>query len=228
MPPRRQRVPMTAADAVAALGAAGNSASIEGRARYGIRPRTEQLGVGIPAIRAIARAAIPDHQLALDLWATGIHEARILAAMVDVPADVTAAQMDAWAADFDSWDIVDGCTSELFDRTPYAWIKVQEWAERDEEYVKRAAFSLIAALAVHDRQAPDERFLALLPIIRRHANDDRNFVKKAVNWALRQIGKRNGVLREAAIATAEAIRADGTRSGRWIASDALRELRGRG
>lgn len=218
---------MTAAEAVAALREAGNPASIEGRARYGIRPKTEELGAGIPAIRAIARRALPSHQFALDLWATGIHEARILAAMVDVPADVTPSQMDAWAADCDSWDIVDGCTSSLFDKTPYAWIKVQEWAARDEEYVKRSAFSLIAALAVHDKQAIDERFLALLPLIRRHAGDDRNFVKKAVNWALRQIGKRNPVLREAAIATAEAILADGTRPGRWIANDALRELRAR-
>jgi len=218
---------MTVEEAVAALRASGNPASIEGRARYGIRPRTEQLGVSIPGIRAVAKQAARSHDFALGLWATGIHEARLLAAMVDVPAEVTAAQMDGWAADFDSWDIVDGCTGTLFDRTPYAWIKVQEWAERDEEYVKRAAFSLLAALAVHDRAAPDERFLAVLPLIRRHADDSRNFVRKAVNWALRQIGKRNPTLRAAAIATAEGILEGSPRGGRWVANDALRELRGK-
>jgi len=216
---------MTVDEAVAALRASGNVASIEGRARYGIRPRTEQLGKSMPGIQAVAKRALPSHELALGLWATGIHEARLLAAMVDIPAEVTAAQMDDWAADFDSWDIVDGCTGVLFHRTPYAWIKVQEWAERDEEYVKRAAFSLLAALAVHDKTAPDERFLAVLPLIRRHADDGRNFVRKAVNWALRQIGKRNPTLRAAAIATAEGILEGSPRSGRWVASDALRELR---
>ncbi len=216
---------MTVEEAVAALRASGNPASIEGRARYGIRPRTEQLGVSIPGIRAVAKRAVRSHDLALGLWATGIHEARLLAAMVDVPTEVTATQMDRWAADFDSWDIVDGCTGTLFDRTPYAWIKVQEWAERDEEYVKRAAFSLLTALAVHDKAAPDERFLAVLPLIRRHADDGRNFVRKAVNWALRQIGKRSPTLRAAAIAAAEGILEDSSRGGRWVASDALRELR---
>jgi len=134
--------------------------------------------------------------------------------------------MDRWAANFDSWGVVDGCCSVLFDKTPYAWDKAMQWSARRPEYVKRAGFVLIAALAVHDKRAPDSAFLAFLPVIVRESADERNFVKKSVNWALRQIGKRNGTLNAAAIATAERIQAQGTRSARWIASDALRELRG--
>lgn len=184
------------------------------------------LGVSVPDIRALAKLAGRDHQLALALWNTGVHEARQLAAMVDDPALVSEAQMEEWAADFDSWDLCD-CVCTLFERTPFAWPKAYEWAERDEEFVKRAGFVLVAYAAVHDKALEDERFLDYLPIIRRHAGDSRNFVKKAVNWALRQIGKRNERLRVAAIECAREIREDGTSSGRWIASDALRELEGR-
>jgi len=145
--------------------------------------------------------------------------------LVDDPALVTKRQMDRWASDFDSWDVVDGCCSVLFDRTPYAYETALKWSSRREEYVKRAGYVLIAALAVHDKRAPDETFLALLPAIAHGADDERNFVKKAVNWALRQIGKRNRRLNAAAIETAEQIRAAGTRPARWIAADALRELR---
>lgn len=185
------------------------------------------IGVRVPDLRRIARLAGKDHALAQQLWATNVHEARQLAAMVDDPALVTEAQVDAWVADFDSWDLCDGVCN-LFERTPFAEAKIHEWAARDEEFVKRAAFTLIAYRAVHDKKAPDDRFLAYLPLIRQHASDDRNFVKKAVNWALRQVGKRNEPLRLAAIACAEEIQRDGTRSGRWIAADALRELRARG
>ncbi len=181
------------------------------------------LGVSVPDIRALAKLAGRDHALAQQLWDTGIPEARQLAAMVDDPALVTEAQMEEWVAAFDSWDLCDGvCT--LFERTPFAWSKAYAWAERDEEFVKRAAFVLVAYAAVHDKKADNQLFLDYLPVMRKHANDPRNFVRKAVNWALRQVGKRNDHLRAAAIACAHEIRTQGTPSARWIASDALREL----
>ncbi|HEX5939474.1 MAG TPA: DNA alkylation repair protein, partial [Dehalococcoidia bacterium] len=165
-----------------------------------------------------------DHELALDLWQAGIQEARILASMIDVPDQVSEAQMESWAADFDSWNVVDG-TCDLFARTPFAYPKAFEWPGREEEYVKRAGFVLMAYLAVHDKRAPDDRIAEFLPLIEREAGDDRNFVKKAVNWALRQIGKRSLYLNNLALESGERIRAQGTRSARWIAADALRELR---
>lgn len=183
------------------------------------------LGVSIPKLRRLARAHRGDHELALDLWATGIHEARILASMVDDPARVTRAQMDAWAADFDSWDLCDQACSNLFSAARPADAAARAWCRRDEEYVKRAAFALVAAQAVHDHVRGDDYFLAWLPRIRRAAGDERNVVRKAVNWALRQIGKRNLALRDAAIAEAERLLELDSRSARWIARDALRELR---
>jgi 3-methyladenine DNA glycosylase AlkD len=178
-----------------------------------------------------------DHELALALWATGNHEARLLATMVDDPAMVDEAQMEAWVLDLDSWDVCDQLTSNLFDKTPFAYDKAHEWAARDEEFVRRAAFALIAALAWQDKEAPDARILAFLPLVEEHAGDPRNFVKKAVSWALRNVGKRNAALNAAAIACAERIRdaadarAGGRRGGdpsaraaRWVAADALREL----
>jgi 3-methyladenine DNA glycosylase AlkD len=200
-----------------------NAANVAGMVHCGIAS-TNTLGISIPTLRAIAKRTGRDHDLALALWATGIHEARILAGMVDEPAKVTRRQMDAWANDFDSWDVVDG-VCDLFEKTPFAHEKAMRWSSRKREYVKRAAFTLIAYFAVHDKTAPDEQILQYLPIIRREAGDERNFVKKAVNWALRSIGKRNRACNAAAIETAEQIRIDGTRSGRWIAADALRELR---
>src|SRR5206468_10333929 len=200
-----------------------NPKNAAGYANLGIAA-TNTLGITIPALRALAKRCGRDHALAAQLWATGIHEARILAAMVDDPAKVTPRQMDRWANQFDSWDVVDG-VCVLFEETPYAYDKAMEWSGHRKEYVKRAAFTLIAYFAIHDKQAPDEKILQFLPIIRREAYDERNFVKKAVNWALRNIGKRNVRCNVAAIAAAEQIRADGTRAGRWIASDALRELR---
>jgi 3-methyladenine DNA glycosylase AlkD len=209
---------------VAELHALGDPVAREGQARFGIQTR-RAVGIAVPALRAIARREGRDHQLALALWDSGIHEARILAGFVDDPAAVTEAQMEAWAAEFDSWDLVDQVCSGLFDRTPLAWSKAVEWAGRDEEFVKRAGFSLMAALAVHDKRAPDERFRQLFPLIEREAADPRNFVKKAVNWALRGIGKRSLSLNAQAVETALRIQATGTGAARWIASDALRELR---
>ena len=207
-------------------------------ARYGIAVE-HAFGVSLSVLRPMARTLGLDHDLALALWATGNHEARLLASMVDDPAQVTEEQMDAWAAAFDSWDVCDQVTSNLFDKTPCAYAKVHEWSAADDEWVKRAAFAMAAALAVQDKQAADEPFVEILELIRREAGDDRNFVKKAVNWPLRNIGKRDLRLHAAATATAEAIldaaeeraaAAEGrkdpaARSGRWIARDALRELR---
>jgi 3-methyladenine DNA glycosylase AlkD len=200
--------------------------ALEGLARFGITTNRALGGISLPSLRAMAKRLGKDHALAEGLWASGIHEARILAAMLDDPAAVTEEQMEAWASDFDSWDVVDGICGGLFDRTPFAYIKAVEWSSREEEFVKRAAFSLMAALAVHDKKAGDLAFERFLPIIEREAGDPRNFVRKAVNWALRQIGKRNAALNAKAIQTAERIlAASGPRSARWVASDALRELK---
>jgi len=165
-----------------------------------------------------------DHSLAQELWASRIHEARIMAGFVDEPKLVTAEQMENWVKDFDSWDICDQVCSNLFDRTPFAHKKAIEWSNREEEFVKRAGFVLMAALSVHDKSAVDDEFLIFLHIIKREATDERNYVKKAVNWALRQIGKRNSTLNKKAIETAKEIQKLGSKSARWIASDAVREL----
>ena len=195
-----------------------------GMARVGITV-DRALGVSIPTLRRVARAHRGDHELALELWATEIHEARILASMIDDPRRVTRAQMEDWAADFDSWDLCDQVCNNLFSAARSADAAARAWCRRDEEYVRRAAFAIVAAQAVHDRDRDDEYFAAWLPRIRRAATDDRNVVKKAVNWALRQIGKRNLALRDAAIAEAEGLLELESRSARWIARDALRELR---
>jgi 3-methyladenine DNA glycosylase AlkD len=207
-----------------------------GMARYGINVE-DAFGVSVYELRRVAKRLGTDHDLALSLWATGNHEARLLACFVDDPAAVTEEQLEAWAADFDSWDVCDQATTSLFDQTRFAWPKAVEWAGRGEEWVKRGGFALMAGLAFHDKSAADQAFLELLPLIEREACDDRNFVRKAVNWALRNIGKRNLTLNAAAIACAEMIRASandkagaerggspGARSARWVATDALREL----
>lgn len=197
----------------------------EGMARFGIRV-DRAYGISMVDLRSLAKRIGKDHQLALDLWETGFHESRILSTVIDVPALVTDDQMERWVSAFDSWDICDQCCSNLFSRTPFAVRKAKEWALRDEEYVKRAGFVMIAALAVHDKKAENSLFLEFLDIIDSDAaDDDRPFVKKAVNWALRQVGKRNVYLQEAAIRSAGSIRSRGTKSARWIAADALRELR---
>jgi 3-methyladenine DNA glycosylase AlkD len=198
----------------------------EGMARFGINP-DRALGVRIPNLRRLARELGRDHRLATGLWATGVHEARILASMVDDPAQVTERQMDRWARDFDSWDLCDQVCGNLFDRTPFAVGKAHAWSAGEPEFVKRAGFALMAWRAVHHRPAPDREFLDYLPVILRQAGDDRNYVKKAVSWALRQIGKRNRRLHRAAISIAEQIAAQDSRPARWVAADALRELRSR-
>lgn len=203
-----------------------NHDAVEGMARYGISSEGT-LGVSIPSLRKIAKQAGKDHELAAKLWSTGIHEARILAAFVDDPAKVTVEQMDSWAADFDSWDVCDQCCCDLFYRSEFAWRQAAAWSSRDEEFVKRAAFALMAGLAWHDKTAPDSKLKKFLPVIKRESVDERNFVKKAVSWALRNIGKRNIKLNRAAIKTAEEIaKKDYSRSARWISRDVLRELTG--
>jgi 3-methyladenine DNA glycosylase AlkD len=222
---------------LAELRAMGSERDRAGMARYGINV-ANAFGVSVFELRKIARRLGRDHGLALSLWATGNHEARLLACFVDDPAEVSEEQLEAWAKDLDSWDLCDQATTSLFDRTGHAWAKAAAWARRDEEWVKRGGFALLAGLAVHDEAARDEAFLRLLPLVERGAFDGRNYVKKAVSWALRNVGKRNPALHAAAVACAERIlaaanaRAGGTRGGelgarsaRWVASDVLRELR---
>jgi 3-methyladenine DNA glycosylase AlkD len=211
------------------LAAMANDENRAGMARYGI-VATDAFGISLAVLRPLAKRLGTDHELAVSLWRTGNHEARLLAGMIDDPARVSEAQAEEWVLGLDSWDLCDQLCSNLLDRTGFARRKAVEWSAREEEFVKRSGFVLMAALAVHDKQARDELFLSFLPIIRREAGDDRNFVKKAVNWALRQIGKRNLALNAAAIAAANEIQAAAergsasSRSARWIAADALREL----
>jgi 3-methyladenine DNA glycosylase AlkD len=214
----------SAADIVAYLRQLRNQLNIGGQRRFGITPNSEQLGIGLPVLRQIARDNRRDHDLALSLWTTGVHDARLIAAFADDPKKVTRRQMETWARDFDTWALVDGVCCTLFNRTPYAEEKAYAWSKRKAEFVKRAGFVLMAGMAVHRKELPDETFLAFLPVITREATDERHFVKKAVNWALRQIGKRNPRLRRAAIAEAQKIRCLDSRAARWIAADALREL----
>ncbi|MGD0175668.1 MAG: DNA alkylation repair protein [Candidatus Bathyarchaeia archaeon] len=200
-----------------------NPEAVKGMARFGINPNNTY-GVSIPTLRKIARELGRNHSLSLELWESGIHEARILASMIDIPEKVTATQMDKWVRDFDSWDVCDQTCSNLFDKTKAAYQKAVEWSLRHEEFTKRAGFALMAALAFHDKKAPNAKFLKFLKAITREATDERNFVRKAVNWALRQIGKRNLELNRAAVRTAKQIRKMPSKNARWIASDALREL----
>jgi 3-methyladenine DNA glycosylase AlkD len=200
-----------------------NPAALPGMSRFGIET-SKAFGVSLPELRRLSSAIRKNHDLAEQLWKTAFHEARLLAGMIDDPSKVSEAQMEEWAMDFDSWDIVDGTCGNLFDKTPFAVRKAHEWSHRPEEYVKRAGFVLMAELAVHDKKAADSIFLEFLPDIIRESVDGRNFVKKAVNWALRQIGKRNANLNLVAVKTAERIRKVDTRSAKWIANNALREL----
>lgn len=200
-----------------------NPESAKGMARYGINTK-KAFGVSIPQLRVLAAQIGMDHVLAQQLWASRFREARILASMVDDPRKTTEAQMEAWASDFDSWDVCDQCCGNLFDKTEFAYRKAAEWSGRDEEFVKRAGFVLMACLAVHDKDAGDHEFVKFLAAIEENSEDDRNYVKKAVNWSLRQIGKRNRRLNMAAISTAKLVHQADSRAGKWIASDALREL----
>lgn len=200
-----------------------NPKNVAGMARFGINPENT-LGVSIPILRKLAKEIGKDHKLAQQLWKSGIHEVRILAGMIDDFSLVTEKQMEEWVADFDSWDVCDQVCMNLFDKTPFAYEKALEWSKNEKEFIKRAGFALMSCLAWHDKSAPDSKFQPFFIAIKKGATDERNFVKKAVNWALRQIGKRNQTLNKAAIKTAREILSFDTKVSRWIASDALREL----
>jgi 3-methyladenine DNA glycosylase AlkD len=201
----------------------GSRENIEGMARFGITTE-RRLGVSVPEMRRIARECGKDHPLSIRLWNSGVPEARIVASMIADPAEMTAAEMDWWVSGFDSWDVCDQVCMNLFERTPFAGKKIRQWSRREEEFVRRAAYALIACLAWHDKDAPDVVFTGFLPIIKRGATDERNFVKKSVNWALRNVGKRNPRLNRAAVSTAKEISRLDSKSARWIGADAIREL----
>jgi len=195
----------------------------KGMARFGINPKYA-MGVRVPVLRGLAKKIRKNHELAQDLWKTKIHEARILATIIDDPKSVTEKQMEEWVKEFNSWDLCDQCCSNLFCRLPISWKKVGEWAARKEEFVRRAGFALIAYLACHDKKAKDKDFEKFFPLIKKYSTDERNFVRKAINWALRQIGKRNPALRKKAIIEAKKIQKINSKTAKWIANDALREL----
>jgi 3-methyladenine DNA glycosylase AlkD len=215
---------MTTDEVLARLRSNANPKNVEGMSRFGINPKGT-LGVSVAMLRKMAKGIGKDHALALGLWNSGVHEARILASMVDPPQEVTESQMEQWVRHFDSWDICDQVCSNLFGRTPFAYEKAADWTQRPEEFVRRAGFSLIAALTVHDKKAKDRAFERFLPMIIRQSADDRNLVKKAVNWALRQIGKRNAKLNKKCIQISRRLAGSDSKSSRWIGRDALRELR---
>lgn len=199
-------------------------ATRDGMARYAI-PSDHAYGVAMKDIKALGKELGRDHELALALWETGVYEARMLVSFVGDPEKLTPAQMDRWCRDFDNWAFADALSFNLFDRSPHAWAKVSEWSRRKKEFEKRAAFALLWSLSRHDKTAGDEAFLEGLQLIEREATDERNFVKKAVNMALRAIGKRNRALKAAAVAVARRLADSDDATARWIGKDALRELK---
>lgn len=217
-----------AASAVAALRRVATKATVEGMARYGI-PSKGALGVRVGKIKAIGAGIVRqggrDHALALALWETGVYEARLLATFVGDPVKLTPAQMDRWAEDFDSWAVCDTACFALFDRSPHAFKKIDQWAKRSEEFVLRGSFALLASVALHDKTAADEAFLERLPLIEASAGDERNFVKKGVSWALRSVGRRSPELHAASVDLAARL-AESPRgsAAKWVGSDALRDL----
>ena len=217
---------MTLEEALARLRAQARPEVLAGMAHFGMNTQ-RRLGLAVPTLRQLGREIGRDHALAMALVDTGIPDAQILAAYVAEPKQFTAAQMDHWVSRLDAWDTCDQACANAFVGSPLAWDRVPAWAARPGEFERRAAFALIAALTVHDKRAADERFVAFLPLIEEAADDQRNFVRKAVNWALRQIGKRNPALRAAATACAERLRGHASPTARWIAADALREWRKR-
>ena len=222
----RSRAPkqsLSCDEILARLRPLANAADRAGMARFGIAA-DNALGIRSGVLKTLAREIGRNQKLANELWATGIHELRHLAAYIAEPRAMTEAQAERWLRDLDSWDTCDGCCLYVFVYAPFAWKKVFEWSRRTREYEKRAAFSLIACLTVHGKTAPNEKFLKCLPLIKRAATDERNFVRKAVNWALRQIGKRNLKLNRSAIETCKEIQKLDSRPARWIAADALREI----
>ena len=200
-----------------------NTNNVEGMAKFGMTT-ANRLGISVPDIRKIAKENGKDHNVALELWDSKIPEAQIVAALIAEPDKLTEDQMQHWVKDINSWDVCDQVCMNLFDKSPLAWKKIFDWSERQEEFVKRAAFSLIACIAWHDKSISDEKLMELFPLIKREATDERNFVKKAVNWALRHIGKKNQNLNKAAIKLAKEIKLIDSKSARWIANDAIREL----
>ena len=223
----------------------GKQRNIEGMERFGIYPKDEKLGVSMPDVRNVGKeikrffvATQNDrglhnatqngmglHKLASELWLSKIHEARILASVIDLPEMLSEQQMDKWVKDFDSWDLCDQVCMNLFSAVPFAFEKAKQWTASNQEFVRRGGFALMASLAVHDKKAKDSQFIELFPFIIKHSNDERNFVRKAVNWALRQIGKRNLNLNRQAIKIAIQIQALDNKTAKWIANDALRELK---
>jgi 3-methyladenine DNA glycosylase AlkD len=201
----------------------GSPKAAAGLSRYGL-PTDRAFGIPVAALRAYAKQIGTDHALALKLWKTGWLDARILASFLAEPERVTPAMMDDWCRDFDNWGTTDTACFALFDRSPHAWKKAKQWVKRKPEFEKRAGFVLMACLAAHDRTATNAAFLELLPLIEEGANDDRNFVKKGVSWALRHIGHRNAQLHAAAVKTATKLAASGDRTERWVGKDALRDL----
>jgi 3-methyladenine DNA glycosylase AlkD len=216
-------VSYTAPQILKRLRSLAHPSHIAGKDRWNITA-AYMLGVTIPDLRRLAKEIGKNHVLAAKLWKSGIHEARILAGMIDDPLLVTSAQMDSWAGDFDSWDICDQVCGNLFDKTKFPYKKIVQYSKDEREFVRRTAFTLMATLAVHDKCATDATFIGFFPLIEKYADDDRNFVKKAVNWALRQIGKRNAVLHPVAITCAKRLVARKEPCARWIGGDALKEL----
>ncbi len=214
---------MTSDQIIANLKQRANAQAVEGMARFGIRP-AQALGISIPTLRKMAKEIGRNQALAVALWASGIHEARILASMIAEPQLVSVDLMEEWVNDFDAWDVCDQVCGNLFDKTPYAYQKAKEWCQQEKEFVRRAGFVMMAELAVHDKQAQDQAFVQFFPLIKRYAGDERNFVKKAVNWALRQIGKRNGHLRTLALECAYEMQDIDSKTTHWVAKDAIREL----
>jgi 3-methyladenine DNA glycosylase AlkD len=219
---------MTVNEIIKKLESLENPENVAGMKRFGIVTK-KAFGISAPVLKNLAKEIKKQtndrHAFALELWASGIQEARVIAYLIDDPKEVSESQMDSWVEDFDNWAICDGACGHLFCKTEFAYKKVFEWCERDEEFIKRAGICLVAWLAVHDKKASDEKIAQFLPLLEKKADDERNFVKKAVNWSLRQIGKRNLNLNKLAVETAEKIKLRNTKSARWIASDALRELR---
>ncbi|MDO8740800.1 MAG: DNA alkylation repair protein [Candidatus Woesearchaeota archaeon] len=201
-----------------------NSENVKGMVRFGIRPKAKVYGIPIPELRKIAKFIKKDHKLALKLWDSKIHEAKILAGLIADPEKTTEKQINKWVKNFDSWDICDQTCMNLFCKTRFAYKKVFEFSKRKEEFVRRTAFALISALAVHDKKATNKDFVKFFSIIEKAVFDERNFVKKAVNWSLRQIGKRNPVLNKKSISLAKKIIKINSKSAKWIAGNAIREL----
>lgn len=210
---------------VVALKRMGKPAVRDGMKRFAI-PAHNAFGISVGDLRKYAKGLGRNHSLAADLWQTGWYEARMLACFVDDPKLVSPVQMDRWAKDFDSWAICDTACFHLFDRTPHAWSKVRQWAKRKTEFVRRASFALLASMALHDKTGPHEPYAEALLLIEKYSDDDRNFVKKAVNWALRAVGQRSRPLHAASVALAQRLAVSENSCTRWIAKDALRELNG--